>query len=94
MIHWIEVKMYYGASTIPNGSKGAVGSVLGTAQKYVNAFGEGAILFMMGCGEKLAADINDIGVSVLDCFGNTVSLDKVHDHQRTWCANEKGQILP
>jgi len=93
-IHWIEVKMYYGASSIPHGSKGAVGSVLATAQKYVDNFGEGAIVFMMGCGEKLAAEMNDIGVSVLDCSGNTVSLDQVHDHQRTWCANENGQILP
>jgi hypothetical protein len=93
-IHWIEAKMYYGASSIPHGSKGAVGTVLATAQKYVDNFGEGAMVFMMGCGEKLAAEINDIGVSVLDCSGNAVSLDQVHDHQRTWCANEKGRILP
>ena len=93
-IHWIEVKMFYGASSIPHGSKGAVGSVLATAQKYVEYFGEGAIVFMMGCGEKLAAEINDIGVSVLDCSGNTVSLDEVHDHQRIWCADANGQILP
>mmetsp|Transcript_15941 Transcript_15941/g.36774 ORF Transcript_15941/g.36774 Transcript_15941/m.36774 type:complete len:426 (+) Transcript_15941:161-1438(+) len=93
-IHWIEAKMYYGASTIPHGGSGAVGSVLAQAQKYVDHFGEGAFLFMMGCGEQLAADLNDIGVSVLDCSGSTVALDKVHDHQRTWCANEKGHILP
>ncbi len=93
-IHWIEVKMYYGASSIPHGSKGAVGSVLKKQKAYVDTFGEGAILFMMGCGEKLAADLNDIGVTVLDCSGNTVSLDGVHDHQRKWCANDKGQILP
>eukprot|EP00536_Pseudo-nitzschia_multiseries_P007227 jgi/Psemu1/256064/estExt_Genewise1Plus.C_1670017 len=93
-IHWIEAKMYYGASSIPHGSSGAVGSVLAQAQKYVDHFGEGAFLFMMGCGQQLAADLNGIGVSVLDCSGNTVALDKVHDHQRTWCANEQGQILP
>jgi hypothetical protein len=93
-IHWIEAKMYYGASSIPHGSKGAVGCVLERTQKYVAKFGEGAILFMMGCGDKLAAEMNAIGVSVLDCSGNTISLDPVHDHQRTWCANEKGQILP
>lgn len=93
-IHWIEVKMYYGASSIPHGSKGAVGSVLAKSQKYVDYFGEGAILFMMGCGDKLAAELNEIGVSVLDCSGNTVSLEEVHDHQRTWCANDNGQILP
>ena len=93
-IHWIEAKMFYGASSIPHGSKGAVGTVLARAQKYVDNFGEGAIIFMMGCGDKLAAELNDIGVSVLDCSGNTVSLDSVHDHQRMWCADEKGRILP
>lgn len=93
-IHWIEAKMYYGASSIPHGSKGAVGSVLKKARFYVETFGEGAILFMMGCGDNLAAELGNIGVTVLDCSGNTVSLDRVHDHQRTWCANEKGQILP
>ena len=93
-IHWIEAKMYYGASTIPHGSRGAVGTVLKKAKSYVDTFGEGAFLFMMGCGDKLAAELNAIGVSVLDCSGNTVSLDRVHDHQKTWCANEKGQILP
>ena len=93
-IHWIEAKMFYGASTIPHGSKGAVGKVLSTARKYFKNHGEGAILFMMGCGDKLAADLNDAGVSVLDCAGNTVCLHPVHDHQRTWCADEKGQILP
>ncbi len=93
-IQWIEAKMYYGASTIPHGSRGAVGTVLKKAKSYVDTFGEGAFLFMMGCGDKLAAELNAIGVSVLDCSGNTVSLDRIHDHQRTWCANEKGQILP
>jgi len=93
-IRWIEVKMFYGASSIPHGGSGAVGSILSQAQKYVDKFGEGALLFMMGCGQQLAADLNKIGVSVLDCDGDTVSLDKVHDHQRTWCANEKGHILP
>eukprot|EP00535_Pseudo-nitzschia_heimii_P009412 CAMPEP_0197180276 /NCGR_PEP_ID=MMETSP1423-20130617/4935_1 /TAXON_ID=476441 /ORGANISM="Pseudo-nitzschia heimii, Strain UNC1101" /LENGTH=411 /DNA_ID=CAMNT_0042630321 /DNA_START=228 /DNA_END=1463 /DNA_ORIENTATION=+ len=93
-IHWIEAKMYYGASSIPHGSKGAVGTIMSTARKYFKHFGEGAILFMMGCGDKLAADLNDIGVSVMDCAGNTVCLDPVHNHQRTWCANKKGRILP
>ncbi|VEU43349.1 unnamed protein product [Pseudo-nitzschia multistriata] len=93
-IHWIEAKMYYGASSIPHGSTGAVGSVLAQARKYVDRLGEGAFLFMMGCGERLAADLNDVGVSVLDCFGNTVSLERVHEHQRTWCANGEGVILP
>jgi hypothetical protein len=92
-IHWIEAKMFYGASTIPHGSLGAVGSVLPKAKKYVKAFGEGAIIFMQGCGDRLAADLAEIGVTVVDCAG-TVSLTRVRDHQRTWCADENGTILP
>jgi Protein of unknown function TPD sequence-motif len=96
VVHWIEAKMYYGASTIPAGKRnGAVGTVRSTAQKYVDAFGEGAMLFMMGCGDGLASDLGEIGVSVLDAAdAATVSLEEVHKHQRTWCANGDGAILP
>ena len=67
-IYWIEAKMYYGASTIPPGNKnGACGSLLQTATKYVHQFGPGAFVFMMGCGDKLAHELNSIGCSVLDC---------------------------
>ena len=88
--------MYYGASSIPPGRRnGAVGTVTETAQKYADAFGEGAVVFMMGCGDRLAAQLGEIGVSVLDCSGNdTVSLQRVRAHQRTWCANKDGHILP
>jgi hypothetical protein len=92
-IHWIEAKMFYGASTIPHGTPSAVGSILPKAKKYVEEFGEGAIVFMYGCGDRLAADLAEIGVTVLECSG-TVSLKKVHEHQRKWCANQKGEILP
>jgi hypothetical protein len=92
-IRWVEAKMYYGASTIPGGSSGAVGTVLPTARKYVDSYGPGALIFMMGCGDRLASDLAGIGVVVLDCNG-TVSLKDVHAHQRTWCGNEKGHILP
>jgi hypothetical protein len=91
-IHWIEAKMFYGASTIPHGSMGAVGSVLPKAKKYVKEFGEGAIIFMQGCGDQLAADLAEIGVTALDCSG-AVSLKNVQQHQRTWCADENGVIL-
>ncbi|KAG7356870.1 TPD sequence-motif-containing protein [Nitzschia inconspicua] len=96
IIHWLEVKMFYGASTIPHGSKGAVGSVLAKAQKYNDMFGKGALLFMFGCGEQLASDLRQIGVTVLDCCSETspVDLHQVHNHQRKWCANSEGYILP
>lgn len=96
IIHWIEAKMYYGASTIPAGNRnGAVGTVRSTAQKYVASFGPGAILFMLGCGEGLAAELAQLGVSVLDAADDSaVLLEDVFNHQRTWCANSDGSILP
>jgi hypothetical protein len=91
-INWVEAKMFYGASTIPQGSPGAVGSLLRKLKKYVQAFGPGAICFMNGCGDRLAAELSEIGVSVLDCSG-TVALARVREHQRTWCATRDGKIL-
>ena len=92
-IHWIEAKMFYGASTIPHGTMGAVGGLLATAKKYVEEFGEGGMVFLQGCGDQLAADLAEVGVTALDCSG-TVSLKTVQQHQRTWCADENGLILP
>lgn len=88
--------MFYGASTIPHGTSNAVGAVLAKAQKYHDLFGPGAILFMMGCGEQLAHDLNNIGVVVLDCVGSSspVDLQHVRAHQRKWCATPQGEILP
>jgi hypothetical protein len=93
IIHWIEAKMFYGASTIPHNSKGAVGGLLRTAKKYVNDFGPGAMIFMQGCGDRLAADLRREGVIVLSAKG-VVDLQTVKAHQRSWCANERGDILP
>lgn len=94
-IGWMEAKMFYGASTIPLDQKSAVGNLLATAEKYVRFFGSGAMVFMNGCGAELAALLSQVGVIVLDCHSpETVSLRLVEDHQRTWCANEKGEILP
>mmetsp|Transcript_28518 Transcript_28518/g.69392 ORF Transcript_28518/g.69392 Transcript_28518/m.69392 type:complete len:434 (-) Transcript_28518:282-1583(-) len=95
-IHWIEAKMFYGASTIPRGKKGgAVGTILDKAQKYVDTFGTGAIVFMMGCGQVLADQLREIGVTVVDCTSlDDFDLRPVHHHQRTWCANDEGEILP
>jgi hypothetical protein len=93
IIHWIEAKMFYGASSIPHNSKGAVGALLRTAKKYVNDFGPGAMIFMQGCGDRLAADLRREGVIVLSAYG-MVDLHKVEAHQRSWCANKRGDILP
>jgi hypothetical protein len=92
---WVEAKMFYGASTIPLDGKSAVGSLLRTAEKYVRCFGPGAMIFMHGCGDELARRLSAAGVLALDCSSkDTVALEPVHEHLRTWCANASGEILP
>jgi hypothetical protein len=87
--------MFYGASTIELDGKSAVGCLLATARKYVKVHGKGAMLFMYGCGDRLAHQLKEEGVLVLDCSGNLNGLDltAVQEHQRTWCANSNGTIL-
>jgi hypothetical protein len=94
MIHWIDAKMFYGASTIPQNNKCAVGKTVKTAIKYVNLFGPGALCFMYGCGESLAAELAAVGVLALDCSSRAVvSLDEVERHQKTWCGDKQGQVV-
>jgi hypothetical protein len=94
IIHWCDAKMMYGSSTIPQNNKCAVGKILKTAQKYVKWFGPGALCFMHGCGESLAAELALIGVMALDCSSReAVNIDAVEDHQRTWCGDRNGQIV-
>ena len=108
----IEVKMFYGASTIPNDNRSAVGCLLTTARKYVAVHGPGAMIFLYGFGSELAQQLFEIGVIALDCHytsesttgtkndtsGNIkngwINFDAVRSHQRTWCANVNGEILP
>lgn len=94
-IHWIEAKMFYGASTIPHDDRSAVGSILSKQKKYVKLFGEGAIVFSQGCGERLAVELDAIGVTALGCIGNPdIDLQDLKRHQRTWCGDKNGNILP
>jgi hypothetical protein len=90
-IHWIEVKMFYGASTIPENTPNAVGTILSKMKQYVRLYGTGAIVFMYGCGVSLARKLLDIGVIALD--GRMLDLKLVEDYQRCWCADENGNIL-
>ena len=91
-IHWIEAKMFYGASNVPQGTPNAVGCVMATVEKYVKHYGQGAIVFSFGCGEDLRTKLEEKGVKVLD--PSLLNLKQMRDHQKTWCANEKGWILP
>lgn len=93
-IHWMEAKMFYGASTIPHDDKSAVGNILSKMRKYVELYGEGAIVFMQGCGDRLASELAEIGVTALSCTGIDINLSPVKRHQRTWCADQNGNILP
>lgn len=93
-IHWVEAKMFYGASTIPQGDKSAVGSIVWKMKKYVKLYGEGAIVFSQGCADKLARELEEIGVTALSCFNPDIDLCEVRRHQRTWCGDARGNILP
>lgn len=91
-IKWVEAKMYYGASCLAFDSESAVGTILGTAERYVNLYGTGAMVFMYGCGQEMAQWLLQRGVVALDA--HPLDLRNVEKHQRTWCANKSGIILP
>lgn len=92
VIHWVEAKMFYGASTIARDSESAVGRLLATSEKYCKLYGTGAMVFMYGCGKELAQWLLQLGVVALDA--HPLDLQQVKKHQRTWCANANGLILP
>ena len=93
---WIDAKMFYGASTIDHDNNSAVGCLLATARKYTAVYGPGAFVFFHGYGDQLANELDQTGTMALDCTGEHVHclLKPVRDHQRTWCADAKGDILP
>lgn len=91
-IHWMEVKHFYGASTIPHDNKSAVGCVLQKTQKYRDLYGPGAIVFAYGAGDRLAQSLIEMDVIALDC--GPVNMDSLKTHLKTWCANQRGSILP
>ncbi|KAL7445886.1 hypothetical protein ACHAXH_008660 [Discostella pseudostelligera] len=90
-IHWIEAKMFYGASTIPHDTPNAVGTILSKVKQYVALYGHGALVFMYGCGDQLARQLADVGVLALD--GRCLDLEEVVRHQKRWCADANGNIL-
>mmetsp|Transcript_2199 Transcript_2199/g.4040 ORF Transcript_2199/g.4040 Transcript_2199/m.4040 type:complete len:342 (-) Transcript_2199:115-1140(-) len=91
-INWIEAKMFYAASTIPDGSNNAVGCLLQTARRYVQTYGPGAFVFSFGYGMRMKSVLEAEGVIVLD--SRPLNLRRMREHQRSWCANDRGQILP
>jgi len=91
-INWIEAKMFYGASTIPSGTSNAVGGILPTAKKYIKNYGPGAFVFSYGFGSELKAELGALGIPVLDAY--PLDLREMQEHQKGWCANNRGDILP
>ena len=93
-IRWIEVKMFYGASTLVEQSlkTSAVGSLIHRAEKYVKFYGPGAFVFAYGCGMKVKEMLKQRHVIVLD--PSLIPVERMRDHQKRWCANEDGEILP
>lgn len=92
LISFIEVKMFYGAGTIPDESPNAVGLIMPKLKRYVELYGPGAIVFSFGCSERLAKKLASIGVVALDA--GPLDLTQMEEHQRSWCANDSGRILP
>jgi len=92
VVHWIEVKHFYGASSIPNDNKSAVGCILNKSQVYRDLYGPGAIVFAYGAGSELATLLNRMGIMVLD--SGPLRMEAVVRHLRSWCADPNGKILP
>eukprot|EP00978_Attheya_sp_CCMP212_P023528 scaffold72368_cov61-Attheya_sp.AAC.1 len=91
-VNWIEAKMFFGASTIPDGTTNAVGAILKTASKYRSLYGPGAFCFSYGCGEQLEERLRELDIVVLDA--HPLDLTPVETHQRRWCGDTNGLILP
>jgi hypothetical protein len=60
----------------------------------VKLHGEGAIVFSQGCGEGLALQLAEIGVTALSSSSNEFDFSNLQRQQRTWCADQHGNILP
>lgn len=94
-VYWLEIKMFYGAASLPwDSTAGAIGGLQRMAEKYTRLFGTGAVFFWNGCAQELEKKFKHLGVVVLDNTCGMVDASTVEAHQRTWCANENGEILP
>ena len=90
-LHWIEVKHFYGASSIRVDKKSACGKIPSKAQTYRDNFGPGAYLFSYGCGEGMRKKMPE-GVIVLD--ESVLDIGELLSVLRDWCADRNGEIWP
>ncbi|KAJ1478592.1 hypothetical protein T484DRAFT_1817035 [Baffinella frigidus] len=92
VVHWLEAKQFYGAATIKQDGKSAVGKLCGKAKRYVAQLRPGAIVFAYGCSAELAAQLAADGVLALDAA--PLNMARVEAQQAMWCADAAGRILP
>jgi hypothetical protein len=92
-VNWVELKHFYGASTIPSdNATTAVGSLVPKMTKYTANFGPGALLFAYGCGDELASRLPE-GVIVLD--ESIFDLNPVYVEVAKFCTRKSdGMLLP
>ena len=93
LCHWIEVKHFYGAGTIPSDGKSPCGKIPSKSQQYLEYFGPGAYVFAYGCSADLAASLAP-GCVVLDDAVLAPRMAPLFAQLRTWCAAPGGEILP
>ena len=91
LVNWLEAKNFYGASSIPLDGKSAVGNLLSTAERYVQRYGPGMMVFAYGCGNELSSKLKAKGVIALDA--SPCDLTNLENQQKTWCADKLGRIL-
>ena len=89
-LNWIEVKHFYGASTINTDGKSACGKIPSKAKQYTANFGPGAFVFAYGCGQDLAAKLE---CAVLD--ESVFSMSDVAVEVGKFCRRRSdGMVLP
>ena len=90
MICWLEVKHFYGASSIPTDSKSACGRIPQTSARYTASFGTGAFLFAYGIGGGLLEKLN--GTIILD--ESILDMGETLQEMGKFCRRRDGAILP
>ena len=90
MICWLEVKHFYGASSIPTDGKSACGRIPEISDRYTASFGVGALLFAYGVGDELLRKLN--GTIILD--ESILDMEDTLREMGKFCRRRDGQILP
>jgi hypothetical protein len=93
-LSWLEIKHFYGASSIDPDGRSAVGKIPQKAAAYKANFGNGAFLFAYGCGAEFKRRLPQ-GVLVLD--SSHLDMTETHRRMALYCRNtgvDGPSILP